>query len=232
MRISLVVGLLAFASLGCGLGAAGSPEDKESIGRQFVKELSQFGWSGTIVIKDEGQSETVEDNGVCCKTMTKLVVSNNVVLTVTKNAVAAKVTFASKSRADHVQRYEYHKVVGYTTNETTANGTDQSDSRFTVDMRPDGRYRIQYKGGGVKGEYRMFDTAETICTGGDPSCRPGTNSTQDSGQPPNQGVVEGTVEGQVDPKQLKSLVGMSTESLDDASANYTGTRTVTWNLSR
>ena len=79
----------------------------------------------------------------------------------------------------------------------------------------------------------MVDTAVTTCTNlsADPTCRPGTSSSEDSGKPTGLGGVAGSVDGQIDEKQPHILRGsvVQKHELNDGS---TATRTVTWNLSR
>jgi hypothetical protein len=185
------------------------------------------------VVKDDAKSEVVDDNGVCCKTTTKTTLSNKVVFTVTNGSVVSTVDYASLARVDGVQAYDTHKEVTVRTEETTATGTNRTESRISVHQRPDGTYELQYRGGGVPGEYKMEATAVVTCRPGVDArtCRSESTKTQDAGQPLNQGVVEGSVEGQINPKQPGVLVGTSSESLE-LGANSSGKRTVTWNLSR
>jgi hypothetical protein len=117
----------------------------------------------------------------------------------------------------------------------TASGTnnDVATVGVSVDLRSDDTCQILFSAGGVQGVYKMNDTASTTCNPGieGSTCRPGTSSSDDSGNPPSQGGTSGSVDGRIDKKQPNALVGTMSEplSLNDGSS---GKRTVTWNLSR
>lgn len=104
---------------------------------------------------------------------------------------------------------------------------------MSIDLQSDGRYQIAFRGGGVGSEYRMVDTAETVCTNltADPTCRPGTTSSNDNGMPPSQGSVSGSVDGRLDRNTPNVLVGSVTQPLD-VNDGSVGNRTITGNLSR
>ena len=236
IRSAVVVMLVALAGLACGSSGARAAENQNAAD-EFLKGLSKMAakqvFTGTVVVKDTASGTSNTDDGVISKSRTTTSLNHLVVLTVTTNGVVAKVTYESKTRVDHEAKYQYHKVVGYKTEETTAAGTDTQYSQVTVDLRSDGTYQINFRGGGVAGEYRMLDTAQTICTdlASDPTCRPGTSSSQDSGKPASHGGISGSVDGRLDGKQPNVLIGSLTQPLD-LNDGSPGRRTVTWNLSR
>jgi hypothetical protein len=235
IRIAFVIVFVALGGLACGSSGARA-EESQNAARDFLKGLSKAvakqTFTGTVVVTDTAAGEVVTDDQVIGKSTTKTQLNSSVTLTVTTNGVVANVTYSSKSVFEQELRYQYHKVVGTKTEETTASGHSDNGT-VTVDLRADGSYQINFSGGGVVGEYRMSDTAETICTNlaADPTCRPGTTSSSDAGKPPSQGGVGGSVDGRIDKKQPNVLVGSVTQrhELNDGS---TATRTVTWNLSR
>jgi hypothetical protein len=185
-----------------------------------------------VVVRDSASSTSSNNDSIVTSTTTRSL-NNTATFTVTPGSVVARIGYAEKSRLESDARYQYHRVVGSKTEDTTASGTIQNAS-VTVDLRSGGMYQINFgTGGGVDGVYEMVDTAETICTNltADPTCRPGSSTSGDSGKPPNQGGLSGSVDGKIDPKQPNVLVGSATQQheLNDGS---TMTRTITWNLSR
>ena len=232
IRQGVVVAMLA--GLACGSsGASASQSQGLSSINQLLKGIAIKPFTGTVVVNDSAAGTSSTDDKVISKSTTTASLNNTVVLTVTDKGVVAKITYAFKLRVDHEARYQYHKVVGYKTEDMTASGTNGQDAQVTVDLRSGGAYQINFSSGGVIGDYRMFDTADLICTNlaADPSCRPGTTSSNDAGKPPSQGGVAGSVDGRIDPKQPNVLVGSVTQPLNlpDGSS---GNRTITWNLSR
>jgi len=189
-------------------------------------------WTGTVTVSDSaaGTSSTDDGYGAGSETATKL--NSNVVLNATHNGVVANVTYKSETRVNHVARYQYHTVTGSKTEETTASGISRASS-VSIDMRDEGNYQINFSGGGVAGKYRMVDEARTVCTdlNADPTCRPGSAATEDSGAVPSQGGIAGSVDGKIDPTKPNVLAGTTTQrhQLNDGS---TATRTISWNLSR
>ena len=236
MRTAVVV-LVALAGLACGSSGARASEgqagQKPSRTALILGGLARSGFTGTVVVSDSAAGEVVTDDQVIGKSTTKTSLNSSVTLTVTTNGVVANVTYSLKSLFEQELRYQYHKVVGTKTEETIASGHNTENASVTVDLRSDGTYQINFSGGGVTGQYRMVDTATTTCTNltADPTCRPGTSSSEDSGKPPNLGGLAGSVDGKIDRKQPNVLVGSVTQrhELNDGS---TATRTVTWNLSR
>ena len=234
IRPSVVVMLVALAGLACGSGAGAA--ESQSTASDFLKGLSKVAakqvFTGTVVVKDTASGTSNADDQVISKSTTVTSLNGTVVFTVTTGGIVAKTTYEERTRVDHEARYQFHKVVGYKTEETTASGTN-NDASVTVDLRSDGTYQINFSGGGVTGEYRMLDTAETICTdlGRDPTCRPGTSSSNDVGKPANQGGVAGSVDGRIDRNRPNVLVGSVTQR-HERSDGSPATRTVTWNLSR
>jgi len=174
----------------------------------------------------------VTGDNVIGTSRTKTQLNSSVTLTVTTNGVVANVTYSLKIFFEQELRYQYHKVVGSKTEETTASGHSDNGS-VTVDLRSKGMYQINFSGEGVAGTYRMVDTAVTTCTdlNADPTCRPGKSSSEDSGKPIGLGGVAGSVDGQLDEKAPHILRGSAVQSheLNDGS---TARRTITWNLSR
>lgn len=235
IRIAVVVAFVAFAGLACGSSGARAAES-QSAADQFLKGLSKMAakqvFTGTVVVKDtaSGTSNTEDPIG---KSTTIRSLNNTVVFTVTKGEVVARITYEEKSRVDSEAHYQYHKVVGSKTEETTASGTNNDLASVSVDLRSDGSYQIAFQSGGVVGVYRMLDTAQLICTNpaGDPSCRPGTTSSDDAGKPPGQGGLGGSVDGRLDRNQPNVLVGSVTQR-HERNDGSPATRTVTWNLSR
>ena len=235
MRIAVGAVLVALAGLPA--DRQGQRRGEPSAASEFLKGLSKAAakqtFTGTVVVSDSAAGEVVTDDQVIGKSTTKTSLNSSVTLTVTTNGVVANVTYSLKSLFEQELRYQYHKVVGTKTEETTASGHDTEHASVTVDLRSDGTYQINFSGGGVAGAYRMVDTAVTTCTNlsADPTCRPGTSSSEDSGKPANLGGVAGSVDGRIDKKQPHILRGSAVQKheLNDGS---TATRTVTWNLSR
>lgn len=235
IRPAVVVMLVALAGLACGSSGAGAAES-QSAASDFLKGLSKMAaaqvFTGTVVVKESAASTSKASDTIATSTTTRSL-NNTVTLTVTKGGVVARIAYEEKSRVDSELRYQYHKVVGSKTEETTAAGTNNDRATVSVDLRADGSYQINFSSGGVVGEYRMVDTAETICTNltADPTCRPGTTSSNDAGKPPSQGGVSGSVDGTLDRNKPNVLVGSVTEPLD-LNDGSVGNRTITWNLSR
>lgn len=231
-----VIAFVAFGGFACGSAGGGASEAQQSqqpsAAAQVLGGLARSGFTGTVVVKDAAAGESTTNDSIAAST-TKTSLNASVVLTVTTNGVVANVTYASKTVFEQTAEYQAHRVVGTKTEETTASGHSTENASVTVDLRSDGTYQINFSGGGVTGEYRMVDTAETICKPNieGSTCRPYTSSSEDSGKPPNQGGVAGSVDGRIDEKQPKVLVGSEVQrhELNDGS---TATRTVTWNLSR
>ena len=125
IRSAVVVMLVALAGLACGSSGARAAES-QSAADQFLKGLSKMAakqvFTGTIVVKDtaSGTSKTEDPIG---KSTTIRSLNNTVVFTVTKGEVVARITYEEKSRVDSEAHYQYHKVVGSKTEETTASGT-------------------------------------------------------------------------------------------------------------
>jgi hypothetical protein len=234
-RIAFAVVIAALASPACGssgadaLAGQGSSELTRLLGGLAARQV----FTGTVVVKDSAASTSNASDTIGTSTTTRSL-NHTVTFTVTKGSVVARIAYEEKSRVDSESRYQYHKVVGFKTEETTAAGTRSDGATVSVDLRADGSYQINFgSGGGVVGEYRMFDTSTTICTNlsADPTCRPGSTSSNDSGKPPSQGGVGGSVDGRLDRARPNVLVGSVTQrqELNDGTPS---TRTVTWNLSR
>jgi hypothetical protein len=233
-RSAVVVLLVALAGLACGSGAGAA--ESQSAASEFLKGLSKavakHTFTGTVVVSDTAAGEVTTDDNVIGKSTTKTSLNHSVTLTVTTNGVVANVTYASKTLFESEARYQSHRVVGSKTEETTASGHNTDGSSVTIDLRSDDTYQINFSAGGVTGEYRMVDTATTICNKLEGStCRPGTSTSEDSGKPPNLGGLAGSVDGKIDRTQPNVLRGSVAQrhELNDGS---TMTRTVTWNLSR
>jgi hypothetical protein len=236
MRTALLTSV-AVTGLACGSSGVrasqGQPDQKPSTTALLLGGLARSGFTGTVVVNDTAASSSDSNDSIGTTTTTRSL-NNHVTFTVTPGRVVVKIAYEEKSRVDSELRYQYHKVVGYKTEETIASGTRQENASVTVDLRSGGMYQINFgSGGGVPGLYRMVDTAETVCTNlaADPTCRPGTSKSEDSGKPPGQGGVGGSVDGKLDAKTPNVLRGSTTQQheLNDGS---TATRTVTWNLSR
>jgi hypothetical protein len=235
MRVAVIAVLVALTSLACGSSGANAAES-QSAASEFLKGLSKMAakqtFTGTVVATDTAAGEVVTDDNVIGKSTTKTSLNSSVTLTVTANGVVANVTYASKTLVETEARYQSHRVVGSKTEETTASGHNRENASVTIDLRSDGTYQINFSAGGVTGEYRMNDTAVTICNAIEGStCRPGKSSSEDSGKPQNVGGLAGSVDGTIDrtqPNVLRGTVAQRHE-LNDGS---TATRTVTWNLSR
>lgn len=234
-RSALAIVLAAAAVAACGSSGARA-EESQNGAADVLKALSNMAakqvFTGTIVVK-ESASSTAKTSDTIATSMSTRSLNNTVSLTVTKGAVVANIAYEEKSRVESELRYQYHKVIGTKTEETTAGGTNNQDATVSVDLRSDGTYQINFGSGGVVGEYRMSETSQTICTDlrSDPTCRPATTSNSDSGKPPGQGRTGGSVDGRIDRAKPNVLVGSVTQrhELNDGS---TMTRTVTWNLSR
>jgi hypothetical protein len=234
IRNAVVLLLVALAGLACGSGAGAA--ESQGAATEFLKGLSKAvakqTFTGTVVVTDTAAGEVLTDDNVIGKSTTKTSLNHSVTLTVTNNGVVADVTYASKTLVETEARYQSHRVVGSKTEETTASGHNSDNASVTVDLRSDGTYQINFSAGGVTGEYRMLDTAVTICNKLEGStCRPGTSRSDDSGKPPNVGGLAGSVDGRIDrtqPNVLRGSVAQRHELNDGSTAN----RTVTWNLSR
>ena len=189
-------------------------------------------FTGTVVVNDSASGSSTTDEGKTSRSETRTSLNHTVAFTVTTNGVVANVTYELKSTVGSQLLYDSHRVMGSRTEETRASGENR-DGSVSVDLRSDGTYQINFRGGGVTGEYRMIDEAETICSNQivNPTCRPGKASSEDSGKPPNLGGLAGSVDGTIDAKQPNVLRGTVAQQheLNDGS---TATRTVTWNLSR
>lgn len=233
IRSAVVVMLVAVAGLVCGPGAAA---ESQSAASDFLKGLSKMAarqtFTGTVVVSDSASGASTTDEGRTSRSETRTSLNHTVAFTVTTNGVVANVTYELKSRFDSQLLYDSHRVVGSKTEETRASGENRDGASVSVDLR-DGTYQINFSSGGVTGEYRMVDTAETICSqqNVNPTCRPGTSSNEDSGKPPDLGGLAGSADGKFDPTQPNVLRGsvVQRHELNDGS---TATRTVTWNLSR
>jgi hypothetical protein len=235
IRIAVVAVFVALAGLACGSSGARAAESQGAVS-DFLKGFSKMAaaqvFVGTVVVRDSAASTSNASDTIATSTTTRSL-NHSVTFTVTKGSVVARITYEEKSRVDSELRYQYHKVVGYKTEETTAAGTRNDGATVSVDLRADGTYQINFGSGGVVGEYRMVETGETICTNlsADPTCRPGTTSSNDAGKPPSQGGIGGSVDGRLDGAKPNVLVGSVTQrhELNDGTPS---TRTVTWNLSR
>jgi hypothetical protein len=233
-RTAALVSLVALAGLSCGKSgapASGNPDSSAQAPNPISQYAASQTFTGTVVVKDSASGTSSTNDEVIGGSTTQTDLNSTVVFTVTHDGVVAKISYESKNRVDHEARYQYHKVVGSKTEATTASGTN-NDASVSIDLRSDGTYQIAFSSGGVTGQYRMEDTATLTCTnlGADPTCRPGTTSSSDSGAPPGIGGTGGTVDGRIDPAHPNVLVGTEAQQreLNDGSI---ATRTVTWNLS-
>ena len=235
VRTAALVSFVAFAGLSCGKPSAPASGNPDSAG-QAPNPVSQHAasqtFTGTVVVKDSASGNSSTDDGVIGGSRTQTSLNSHVVFTVTHTGVVAKITYNSKSRVEHEMRYQYHKVVGSKTEETTASGMNSDGATVSIDLRSDGSYQVAFRSGGVTGAYRMEDTSTLTCTdlNADPTCRPGTSTSGDSGTPPNIGGAAGAVDGRIDPAQPNVLVG-STSQRHELNDGSIATRTVTWNLS-
>jgi len=232
IRHGIVVAMLAGLACGSSGASASQSQGLPSL-NQLLKGIAVKPFTGTVIVTESTAGTSSTGDKVISTSTAKTSVDNKAVITVTDKGVVATIAYVSKLRIDHEARYQYHKVVGYKTEDLTASGTNGQDAQVTVDLRAGGAYQINFRSGGVVGDYRMFETADLICTNlsADPSCRPGTTSSNDAGKPPSQGGVSGSVDGQIDPKQPNVLVGSVTQPLNLPDGS-TGNRTITWNLSR
>ena len=137
----IVPGVMLAAGVGCGsAGADSEKQPSETQGKVLqgiAREVAKSAWSGTITIKQAADRSEDKDDKVCCKSTAKNSLAQTVTITVTKGTAVAKIDYALKERVDSEQRYDYHKVVGYNTNETTASGT--AKATVSVDLYDDGR---------------------------------------------------------------------------------------------
>jgi hypothetical protein len=232
IRLAVGGAIIALVSVSCGSGANASQGQGASALEQLRGALAKQVFAGTIVVKDTA-SLTLNTSDTIGRSRTTRSLNRDVSLAVTAGGTVATIAYAEKSRVDSELTYQYHKVVGYKTEETRASGTNRDNSSVSVDLRSDGSYQIAFRGGGVQGEYRMVEASELICTdlAADPTCRPGTTSSNDNGKPPSQGGVSGSVDGKLDRKQPNVLAGSVTQPLD-LNDGSVGNRTITWNLSR
>lgn len=138
-----------------------------------------------MVVNDSASGTSTTDEGKTSRSETRTSLNHTVAFTVTTNGVVANVTYELKSKVDSQLLYDSHRVVGSKTEETKASGENRDESSVSVDLRSDGTCQINFRGGGVTGEYRMIDSAETVCSNQivNPTCRPGSSSSEDSGNP-------------------------------------------------
>ena len=233
----LAIGVaIALATLACGStgASAASEQDLSGLGALLKGLVAKQVFTGTVVVKDAA-SGTSDSQDTIGSSTSNTNLNHSVVFTVTPGNVVARIVYEEKTRVDSRLAYQTHTVVGFKTTAMTASGTntDQTTVRVNVDLRSDGTYQINFGTGGVQGEYRMEELATTTCNPGieGSTCRAGSSTNNDSGKPPGQGGLGGSVDGRLDSKQPNVLVGSMTEDITRNDGS-TGKRTVTWNLSR
>jgi hypothetical protein len=134
-----VVASIALASFACGssgVGAEGQGE-KPSKTALLLGGLARSGFTGTVVVNDTAASSSDSNDSIGTTTTTRSL-NNHVTFTVTPGRVVVKIAYEEKSRVDSELQYQYHKVVGYKTEETIASGTRQENASVTVDLRSGG----------------------------------------------------------------------------------------------
>lgn len=235
-RLRFVFSLAAaFASAtgGATASAASTPQDLTALANRLRGLVTKQVFVGTIVVSDTATG-TSSKGDVIETSSSNTTLSHNVVFTVTPGSVVAKITYEETTRIESRLEYQSHTVTGVTTTRTIASGTnnDPTSVGVNVDLRSDGTYQISFGTGGVGGTYTMTETSSTTCKRIEGStCRPSTSSNGDSGTPPSEGGIGGSVDGRIDKSKLNVLVGTMSTPLDRNDGS-TGRRTVTWNLSR
>lgn len=233
--------VMTLASLACGSRSASAAPAQDASGlERILKGLAKSGivdklvFTGTINITDVA-SGTSSSKDVIGSSTSSTTLNHSAVFTVTPGNVVARITYEEKTRAESRLAYQTHTVVGVTTTEMTAAGTntDQTTVSVSVDLRSDGTYQINFGTGGIQGIYKMEETSTTTCNPRieGSTCRGSSTTNNGSGTPPGQGGIGGSVDGVLDKRQPNVLVGSIAEPITRNDGS-TGTRTVTWNLSR
>jgi len=189
-------------------------------------------WSGTVRINQAAQNSESQHDVIHNSTATQQA-TNAVTITVTNGIAAANIAFDLHEFTDIKDHYDGYDVIG-TIKEDTIGAGPTRDAQVKVSLYDDGTYEIEYRAGGVTGQYTKVQTTQTICKG-DPSCTPsGATTARETANPTKLGYVGSGVTGTY-PKgtQPKSLSGSATEPFDLFSGtNATGQTTVTWSLTR
>lgn len=188
-------------------------------------------WSGTIKITQIASKQTLQDDKVMTTSATKQAITNSVLITVTNGQASADINFLLDENTIQQDKYDGYTLDGTNAEKTTAIGTNKTDSRVSVSIYPDGRFEIEYRAGGVTGDYQKTQTTVITCNGRDPNCRASTSKDSDAAKPANLGYVAGTIDGTINKSTPNVLSGTMTEPFDyfDGSPGKT---TITWNLKR
>jgi hypothetical protein len=193
--------------------------------------MAKGGWNGFVTIAQSANFSTSYDDHVCCSGTSTVSLVQSSTIDVTHSVPSAKVSYELDESGTTLLKYDDHTVSGSKTEVTTASGTNDFDSRVSVTLYGDGTYTIEYKGGGVKGKYKMQEATTTTCNSrvhGD--CHPTATQNEDQATPDNLGGLEGVIEGEIDPKNPRTLEGSMPEAFEYL-PGHPGQRMVTWHLS-